>query len=230
MTTWQAPFIASPAFVVGGTDNPAAYLRREIDVRDVRSATLHVTALGLVEPWINGAQVGDEQLAPGWTSYDHRPRPGGGLTFAATAKETPYGRACVKWRDEGGLRTIDVVVPDTAHAEVFLPNHPDELVVRVGSGSHRWTYAPTRAGAGEFNLDTPIKHLQQLPQVWQDVMAVFVKNIREMAAAGEGLDLSAFGVSLRAVLELSPGAGSSLEPDLVEVLARHANEPEVVAG
>ncbi|MFN2539795.1 MAG: family 78 glycoside hydrolase catalytic domain, partial [Mycobacteriales bacterium] len=32
----------------------------------------HVTALGLIEPWLNGTRVGDEVLAPGWTSYSHR--------------------------------------------------------------------------------------------------------------------------------------------------------------
>ncbi|WP_018503466.1 glycoside hydrolase family 78 protein [Parafrankia discariae] len=38
----------------------------------LRSATLHVTAVGLIEAHLNGAPVGDEVLAPGWTSYRHR--------------------------------------------------------------------------------------------------------------------------------------------------------------
>ena len=71
-TTWKAAFIASPDFVVGEVDNPASYFRRAFDVRGVRRATLHVTALGLVEPWLNGSRVGDELLAPGWTSYEQR--------------------------------------------------------------------------------------------------------------------------------------------------------------
>ena len=72
MTGWSASFIGSPDFAPERTDNPAAYLRRDFTVEDVSSAKLHVTALGLVEPWLNGARVGDEVLAPGWTSYDHR--------------------------------------------------------------------------------------------------------------------------------------------------------------
>jgi alpha-L-rhamnosidase len=72
MTAWEASFVASPEFVPGATDNPAAYLRGQFAVNRVRKATLHVTALGLVEPWLNGVRVGDELLAPGWTSYDHR--------------------------------------------------------------------------------------------------------------------------------------------------------------
>ena len=69
---WQARFVASPDFVPAATDNPAAYLRSQFRVSAVRRATLHVSALGLVEAWLNGVRVGDEVLAPGWTSYDHR--------------------------------------------------------------------------------------------------------------------------------------------------------------
>jgi alpha-L-rhamnosidase len=72
MTDYIASFIASPDFVPGSTHNPAAYFRRPLEVRGVRRATLLVTAMGLVEPWLNGVRVGDELLAPGWTSYDHR--------------------------------------------------------------------------------------------------------------------------------------------------------------
>ena len=72
VTAWQAAFVSSPDFDVGRVDNPAAYLRKQFTAQSVRSATLHVTALGLVEPWLNGAPVADEALAPGWTSYNHR--------------------------------------------------------------------------------------------------------------------------------------------------------------
>ena len=69
---WLASFVASPTFDAARADNPASYLRGTFDVRAVRTATLHVTALGVVEPWLNGVRVGDEVLSPGWTSYDHR--------------------------------------------------------------------------------------------------------------------------------------------------------------
>jgi alpha-L-rhamnosidase len=72
MSAWQAKFVASPAFAPGGADQPAAYVRTEVAVQGVTRATLHVTALGLVEPWLNGQRVGDDVLTPGWTSYEHR--------------------------------------------------------------------------------------------------------------------------------------------------------------
>ena len=49
--------------------------RREFVVGDgLVSAVLHITALGVYEAECNGAVVGDEVLAPGWTSYGHRLR------------------------------------------------------------------------------------------------------------------------------------------------------------
>jgi len=45
----------------------AFVLEKELD-----SATVYVTALGLYELYINGEQVGDAVLAPGWTEYNSR--------------------------------------------------------------------------------------------------------------------------------------------------------------
>lgn len=64
-----ARFIAAPASLDSGA--PHFRMSFRIDRRPVR-ATLRYTALGLVEPWINGQRATDELLAPGWTSYKHR--------------------------------------------------------------------------------------------------------------------------------------------------------------
>ncbi|MDZ8171205.1 alpha-L-rhamnosidase [Microbacterium xanthum] len=40
--------------------------------KDVASATLSLSALGIYEAWINGQPVGQDVLAPGWTAYEHR--------------------------------------------------------------------------------------------------------------------------------------------------------------
>ncbi|MBP2266328.1 alpha-L-rhamnosidase [Pseudarthrobacter sp. PvP004] len=70
---WTARFIA-PATVAETTTNPqpAPLFRRDFTATPVTRATLHVTALGFVEPYLNGHRVGDEALAPGWTTYRHR--------------------------------------------------------------------------------------------------------------------------------------------------------------
>ncbi|BAJ74951.1 alpha-L-rhamnosidase [Microbacterium testaceum StLB037] len=71
-TPTQGAFITSAAST-GREGEPAMYLRRAFSLaeRPVR-ATLRLTALGVVEARVNGAVVGDEVLAPGWTSYRHR--------------------------------------------------------------------------------------------------------------------------------------------------------------
>ncbi len=68
---WHASFVAPAG--TSAPDDPAAWFRLAfvVDEAPIR-ATLAVTALGVVEPWLNGARVGDEVLAPGWTSYRHR--------------------------------------------------------------------------------------------------------------------------------------------------------------
>ena len=40
--------------------------------KEILSATLEITSLGVYEAELNGRRVGDFVLAPGWTSYDHR--------------------------------------------------------------------------------------------------------------------------------------------------------------
>jgi alpha-L-rhamnosidase len=63
----------TPRTSTGREGEPAAYLRRSFELAGLPvAATLRTTALGLVEARLNGAAVGDEVLAPGWTSYRHR--------------------------------------------------------------------------------------------------------------------------------------------------------------
>lgn len=72
MSTWIASFI-TPATPRPAPEGPAAYLRKEFTLtRQPAAATLRVTAVGLIEPHLNGSVVGDEVLTPGWTSYRHR--------------------------------------------------------------------------------------------------------------------------------------------------------------
>lgn len=68
-TRSASTFVAAPF----GRINAAPYFRREFTVGEgLVRATLSVTALGIVEPYLNGRRVGSEMLTPGWTSYRHR--------------------------------------------------------------------------------------------------------------------------------------------------------------
>jgi alpha-L-rhamnosidase len=70
---WEAGFIAAPE--QSGGDLPPVLLRKDFVVRDgLVAARIYATACGVYELELNGQRVGDEVLAPGWTSYHHRLR------------------------------------------------------------------------------------------------------------------------------------------------------------
>ncbi|MGH1553742.1 alpha-L-rhamnosidase C-terminal domain-containing protein [Streptomyces sp. L7] len=62
-----------------------------------------------------------------------RPRPGGTLTWAEAAHETPYGRAETKWRTASGELRVEVLVPGSTTATVHLPGTEP---VDAGPGRH----------------------------------------------------------------------------------------------
>ncbi|MFG1707375.1 glycoside hydrolase family 78 protein [Nonomuraea sp. M3C6] len=72
---WHAAATAPPAELLGPPDGPALLLRRDFTLRGpIASARLYITAHGLYEAELNGTVVGDDVLAPGWSSYPHRLR------------------------------------------------------------------------------------------------------------------------------------------------------------
>jgi alpha-L-rhamnosidase len=71
--TWTARFI-SPV-TLGAEGGPAPVLTGTVELPgDIVRARLHATAHGVYSAELNGERVGDQELAPGWTSYQHRLR------------------------------------------------------------------------------------------------------------------------------------------------------------
>jgi alpha-L-rhamnosidase len=71
--SWSARWISST--VIGGprVNAPVPYFRTAFRIDSpVRSAILHVTALGIYECEINGQLVGEDVFAPGWSEYTKR--------------------------------------------------------------------------------------------------------------------------------------------------------------
>ena len=93
----------------------------------------HPVFAGIAD-WMHRVIGGLAPAAPGYRRIRVAPIPGGGLTWARTAHETPYGRAEVSWRLDGETFRLDVVVPPGVTAEVTLPGDP--AVQTVGSGAH----------------------------------------------------------------------------------------------
>jgi alpha-L-rhamnosidase len=68
---WSAVFVTPRE--IGAVGAAAPIVRGQFVVQGpVASARLYTTALGVYEAKVNGQRVGDEVLAPGWTSYKNR--------------------------------------------------------------------------------------------------------------------------------------------------------------
>ena len=105
-------------------------------------------ALGAVADWLHRTVAGLAAAEPGWRRLRVAPVPGGDLTWARAAHDTPYGRAEAGWRIEGVKRDIlvvDVLVPPNIRAEVQLPDGSEPF--EVGSGRHAF-HRPYTVEAG----------------------------------------------------------------------------------
>jgi len=73
---WTARLITSP--IIPSRNDPfrPQYFRKVFslpgDFHAILKARLYITGYGVYEAFINGRRVGDEEMAPGWTSYNHR--------------------------------------------------------------------------------------------------------------------------------------------------------------
>lgn len=86
----------------GDADGPAVHLRREFELPAAPvSARLYASAHGVYELELNGRRVGDDVLAPGWTSYHHRLRY---QTFDVTGHLTAGRNAVGAWLADGWFR------------------------------------------------------------------------------------------------------------------------------
>ena len=75
-TEFVASFIKTSAAPESDGPLRPVRFRKNFDLPQGRGkllkATLHITAQGVYEAFINGDRVGDHHMAPGWTSYKHR--------------------------------------------------------------------------------------------------------------------------------------------------------------
>jgi alpha-L-rhamnosidase len=102
-------------------------------------------ALGAVADWLHSAVAGLSQASPVGDELSVRPRPGGGLSWAAAWLDTAFGRASVRWDRVDDVVVVQVDVPAGSRAHVDLgAGHVSVL----GSGHHElrapWS-AVTRA-------------------------------------------------------------------------------------
>ena len=96
-------------------------------------------ALGAVADWMHRIIGGLAPLEPGYRTLLVAPQPGGGLTWAETSLDTPYGLASVRWERDGDQIQVAVTVPDGSTAVLRLPGVEDETLT---SGQHQRSAVP----------------------------------------------------------------------------------------
>lgn len=74
---WSARWITSPVASAPDEPSPGVRFRRRFELRPRAGCTLdrarlHITSAGVHAAEMNGVTVGDQVMAPGWTSYPHR--------------------------------------------------------------------------------------------------------------------------------------------------------------
>ncbi|MGW7649502.1 family 78 glycoside hydrolase catalytic domain [Streptomyces bobili] len=94
-------------------------------------------ALGAVADWLHRVVGGITATAPGYRTIAFRPRPGGGITWARTRHESPYGTVSLSWELTATGLTARITVPQGCTATAELPG-----------------CAPVALGPGEHVLDT----------------------------------------------------------------------------
>ncbi|MEV0585347.1 family 78 glycoside hydrolase catalytic domain [Nonomuraea sp. NPDC050310] len=77
-------------------------------------------AYGAVGDWMYRTIGGLVAAAPGYRHLVVRPRPGGGITWATTTHRTPHGPVEIAWRAGDSNYELDVTVPPTCTAEVWV--------------------------------------------------------------------------------------------------------------
>ncbi|OIJ64303.1 alpha-L-rhamnosidase [Streptomyces mangrovisoli] len=91
-------------------------------------------ALGAVADWLHRVVGGIAPAAPGSRALTFRPRPGGGITWARTRHETPYGTAALAWElTADGRLVATVTVPPGCTGTVELPGRAP---LTLAAGEH----------------------------------------------------------------------------------------------
>jgi alpha-L-rhamnosidase len=94
-----------------------------VDADGVAHESLNHYSKGAVVSFLHQYVAGLELPAePAYRHFRVRPRPGGGITWARAAHESPYGRIEISWSQTGAGLDVDVTVPPGCTAELVLPD------------------------------------------------------------------------------------------------------------
>ena len=184
-------------------------------------------ALGAVADWLHRVVAGLAPAAPGYRELLVRPLPGGGLTSAAAALDTPYGRAAVEWRRGDGRFVLDVEVPCGASATVHVPGQPEPH--RVRHGRHHWEVADIPAEPR--TAPRLVRDAVDDPELW----AVLTAAAAQLGLVADAAEVAArLGPYLDRPVDQLPGAlvpfnlpdAGGLRAQLAKTLEQYPQQPD----
>ncbi|AYY12411.1 alpha-L-rhamnosidase [Actinobacteria bacterium YIM 96077] len=92
--------------------------------------------ISFLHRYVGGIKLLDD--GPGYCRFEISPMPGGGLTWANTQHESPYGLLRSGWQIDDGTFVLDITVPPGTNARVVLP---DGQTFEAEPGQARYTCA-----------------------------------------------------------------------------------------
>jgi alpha-L-rhamnosidase len=87
---------------------------------------------GLVWFYRKLAGMNTDPLHPGYRHIIFRPRPVDDLSYVTYHNHTPYGKAGITWKIEGGLLLMEISVPVGSRATVFIPAETSQEITESG--------------------------------------------------------------------------------------------------
>ncbi|KAL3458154.1 bacterial alpha-L-rhamnosidase domain protein [Aspergillus heterothallicus] len=210
---WKCRRIAAP-WGPGTTEpDPEQLYRKEFELsKSIRKARLYITAQGVYEAEINGHPVGDQFMAPGWTTYDGRLQyQTYDITSLLSAGENALGiRVAEGWFSgrigfEGGHRNI--WGPHTALlAQMEITTTDGEVSTIVSDGS--WLVVKGPIEIAEIYDGEKYDATQEIAS-WSSPQAATDparwSSVLEMPPLPESVKLSAgFGEPVRRIEVLKP--------------------------
>jgi alpha-L-rhamnosidase len=92
---------------------------------------------GLVWFYRNLAGMQADPKEPGYRHIIFRPQPVDELQFVTYTNQTPYGNGGINWRNEEGFFVMDIQVPVSCHATVYIPSDDPDGITEGGTAAKK---------------------------------------------------------------------------------------------
>jgi alpha-L-rhamnosidase len=125
-------------------------MKADSTFQDPSMTSFNHYAYGAIGDWMYRTVGGidtEEFDGAGYKQIVIKPELGGGLSFAKTSLESPYGKVSSDWRLDSGVFTLTVEVPVNTTAAVQLPRVGSGMMTQDGEGI---TGDHVRIGSGKY--------------------------------------------------------------------------------